>query len=1313
MTSTTPHRSKGEPWYWGTGNEVLDRLGARANGLTSSAARKFLAEHGPNTLKEAKPISPWAIFFAQFNSIVIWILIGAGIVSGLLGEAIDAFAILAIVVLNAVVGFHQEFSAEKSVAALKQMTAPQAKVWRDGAVSLVAAREIVVGDILELESGDVVAADARLLIASSLSCVEAALTGKSDPVDKIAEALNQDNLPLADRENMIFMGTSVATGSGRAVVVATGMQTEIGGIAALIAEADEDKGTPLQQKFESFGRVLLWATLAIIILLFGLGLVRGTKPFDLFLTSVSLAVAALPEGLPAVVTAALSIGVLRMSRRRALVRRLASVETLGSTSVICTDKTGTLTVGQMTVRALFIAGHSYEVTGEGYGPEGETRFEGKMTDERHASPLRQMAEVLIGCNNAHLEWDNGAWRVIGDPTEGALLAAGHKAGVRRDELERDMPKHHEIPFDSERKRHSVVRVLPDGRQRAFINGAPELLLARCAYILSDDGVRPMTEADRDEVAEKNAELAGKALRVLGSAFRDFDPQPTHILTAETVERDLVFVGLAGLYDPPRPEAKDAVARCRAAGIRVVMITGDHPRTALAIARELGIDSGGEALTGTDLDGLTDANLRDLASGISVYARVSAVHKLRIVRAWQANNAVVAMTGDGVNDAPAIKGADVGIAMGLSGTEVSKQASDIIITDDNFATIVAAVEEGRGVYENIRKTIHYLLSGNSGELLLMTICVVIGLPAPLLPIHLLWINLVTDGPPALCLAADRIDPAVMKQRPRPREENIVDRRFLGMMVLTGVLTAGVSFGSYAYGLRFETVDTARTYAFAALVFAELLRAFGARSDTRSIWRMNIGSNLTLLAVVGLSISIQVWSQHNDLLAAFFKTTRVPFRDCLIILAVSATPLIILEILKLVSGRTAGGQQEMPPIEGDAKTSQIPTAPALQNAGTRGAGWRTAVVTFVVIMLAFGGGWILSSLYRDTPIQYRTQTLERGALVRSVKASGVLVAAATVPVSARRTGTIQSLSCDVNMQVKAGQLCGKLDPRTLQEAVDRAKAELSAAKATLANDTTALTAAKAAVARDEKLPKRRARKALAQSREALTRAQSQVKRDEAALAARQAALRAAEIALGSTDLVSPIEGSIVSRSVEVGQKVTPSDRLFLVADLSALRLMAKVDEIDIGAIKPGQTVRLTVEGFVDRDFAGEVAQIDPAPPTSEPAADYNVAIHAPNPDLLLKPGMTARIEIELARREDVVHVPHQALRYALLSAAESGAGAPREGWSPLLILRAGKPMAILVKPGLDDGTSTEIIAGDLRPGDELILGESKDVPGEQQP
>jgi len=890
---------KGNAWHSRSAEEVLIQLGSAATGLSAPEAARRLIANGPNELKEGKPVSPFQIFLAQFKSLIIWVLIAAAVISGLLGEGMDAIAILTIVILNAVIGFYQEFKAEKSIAALKKMTSPHATVQRDGQVASIPASGVVAGDILALEAGDLVAADARLLEAASLKCIESSLTGESQAVAKQADTLGHRDVPLGDRANMVFMGTSVVSGAGRAVVVSTAMNTELGRIAGLIEEAGTETGTPLQKKLDSFGHLLVWATLAIVALLFGLGLLRGIPTFEIFMASVSLAVAAVPEGLPAVVTVALALGVLRMSRRRALVRKLPAVETLGSTTVICTDKTGTLTVGKMTVRSLYVAGQRYGVTGEGYGLDGEVWIEGKKTEAQHAAPLLELATVLLGCNHAHLVQEDGTWNVIGDPTEGALLTAGRKAGGNWERIEQNLPKHHELPFDSDRKRSTVIRRMPDGKLRALINGAPDVLLERCTNIYTTTGVRSITDEDRRAIVTQNDAMAQQALRVLGSAYRDLEHASSADLTAEVVERDLVFVGLSGMYDPPRQEAKEAVAKCRAAGIRVVMITGDHPHTAMAIARELGIASGDDTtLAGLELDQLSDDALRQRAPTVDVYARVTAEHKLRIVRAWKANEAVVAMTGDGVNDAPAIKGADIGIAMGQSGTEVTKQASDIIITDDNFASIVAAVEEGRGIYDNIRKTLQYLLAGNTGELLLMTICVVIGLPTPLLPIHLLWINLVTDGLPALCLATDPIDPDVMTRRPRRRSERITDRGFLGTMALTGCLTAGVSFAVYLYGLKTGTEEMARTMAFATMVFAELLRAFGGRSETKPIWRISLLSNVYLALVVSASFGLQVWSHHNVTLGLFLKTSFLSLTDCFVLLAVGAIPLVVLELVKVM-------------------------------------------------------------------------------------------------------------------------------------------------------------------------------------------------------------------------------------------------------------------------------------------------------------------------------------------------------------------------------------------------------------------------------
>lgn len=897
MSADITGRAACVPWYTRPAEEVLVQLGSSAAGLSTEEAERRLAADGPNALREAARVGVWRIFLVQFKSLIIWVLIAAGIVAGVLGESIDAIAILVIVVLNAIVGFYQEFNAERSIAALKAMAAPMATVWRDGTVTSIAASSIVVGDILGLEAGDLVAADARLMQAASLKCIESALTGESDAVRKHSAALADMNVPLGDRENIVFMGTSVAAGAGQGIVIATAMNTELGRIAGLIESAGGDTNTPLQSKLDSFGRVLVWAALGIVGLLFFLGLLRRTPLFELFMTSISLAVAAVPEGLPAVVTVALSLGVLRMARRRALVRKLAAVETLGSTSVICTDKTGTLTVGQMTVRMLYVAGDRFEVAGEGYGPDGEVRFDGRKAHGEHAKALLELATVLIGCNNAHLVQEDGSWRVVGDPTEGALLTAGLKAGGDSQRLEQEMPKQQTIPFDSDRKRSAVIRRMPDGKLRALVNGAPGPLLQLCTSVYTTAGVRLLTDHDREQILGQTSSMATDSLRVLGSAYRDLDEMGAPF-TAAAVEANLVFVGLAGMYDPPRPEVKNAIARCLAAGIRVVMITGDHPQTAAAIAGELGIRAGDSVVTGAQLDNMSEGDLRKRAPGAGVYARVTAEHKLRIIRALKANDDVVAMTGDGVNDAPALKGADIGVAMGIAGTEVTKQAADMIITDDNFATIVDAVEEGRGIYDNIGKTLQYLLAGNTGELLLMMVCVAIGLPAPLLPIHLLWINLITDGLPALCLAADPIDPDVMSRHPRRRSAPIIDRSFLRMMFFTGALTAGVSFAVYWFALKTGTKESARSYAFAVLVFAELLRSFGARSERKPVWRISLSSNVSLVIVVLVSLALQVLTQHTVVLEIFLKTETVSLPDGFLLLALGTIPSIVLEIVKVV-------------------------------------------------------------------------------------------------------------------------------------------------------------------------------------------------------------------------------------------------------------------------------------------------------------------------------------------------------------------------------------------------------------------------------
>ncbi len=916
-------------WHDQDTAQVLASLGSSPDGLTTAESASRLADNGPNVLAAGPRVHPLRILAAQFSGLIIWILIGAGALSLALGERVDAAAIAAIVLLNAAIGFYQEFSAERSIAALQELTAPRATVRRDGATIVVAAMDIVVGDVLHLEAGDLIAADARLLSVSSLTCVEAALTGESAPTTKQAETLPDATLGIGDRDNMVFLGTSVAAGAGEAVVVSVAMETELGRIAGLLQSAGADRDTPFQQKLNAFARVLVWGALGVVVLLLLLGVMRGTPWLELVMTSVSLAVAAVPEGLPAVVTVSLSLGAMRMARQRALVRKLAAVETLGSTSVICTDKTGTLTVGEMTVRELRVSGEQFSVTGEGYGPAGAVERHDAIATASAASteqsePLRELLTILVGCNSARLAEVDGVWSTVGDPTEGALLAAGVKAGVTRAALDEAMPERRVHPFDSERKRSSSIRAHGNDGCRALVKGAPGVLLERCTHIRAADGVRPITAHDHKHVLAQVAKMASSALRVLAGAYRDVSESMADALSADEIERELVFVGLVGMYDPPRAEAKAAIATCHRAGIRVVMITGDHAETAAAIARELGVKTHGDPVSGTQLDALTDDALRATVLTTSVFARVSAEHKLRIVRALKGSDAVVAMTGDGVNDAPALKGADIGIAMGRAGTEVTKQAADMIITDDNFATIVLAVEEGRGIYDNIRKTLQYLLAGNTGELTLMLACVLIGMPAPLLPIHLLWINLVTDGIPAFCLATDAIDDDVMSRAPRRRAERITSGRFVPTMVITGMLTAGVALTVFIVALQRGDLAYARSAAFAVLVFGELLRAFGARSAQKPLWRIRPLINPALLAVVVLSIGVQFLSQHSVSFGRVLKTTPLPFSDGALLLALGAIPLVLLEVLKLVwPYRSSSSSSSSPPAS--AVAAAAPPSP----------------------------------------------------------------------------------------------------------------------------------------------------------------------------------------------------------------------------------------------------------------------------------------------------------------------------------------------------------------------------------------------------
>jgi Ca2+-transporting ATPase len=870
-----------------------------ARGLAAAEAARRLARDGPNALAESAGPTWLALVAAQFRSVVIWVLIGAAAVSIALGDRLDGAAILAIVVLNAAIGFLQEFRAERALAALARLTAPQARVVRDGRPLEVPAREVVRGDLLALEAGDLVAADARLVETSRLETDEASLTGESQPVAK-DPAPTAPATPLAERTSMIFLGTTVATGAGRALVVATGMETELGRIARMLETAGR-ADTPLQRRLDAVGRRLLWACLAIVLVVFLLGLGRGDPLFELFVAAVSLAVAAIPEGLPAVVTIALALGVERMARRRALVRRLPAVETLGSTSVICTDKTGTLTLAQMTARRVVTADGIFAVSGEGWSPEGAVFADGAERAAADDPVLGELLRAAVACSDAELTTLEDRPAVVGDPTEAALVVLAAKGGVHRDDVARALPRVATLPFDSERRRMTVV-CRRDGRPWAFVKGAPETILARCTHERTARGAVPLGPERRAGLLEANALLAAEALRVLAVAERPLDAFPTDA----DVERDLTLLGLIGLQDPPRPEVREAIERCRRAGIRTVMITGDHPATARAVARELGLLAhGDEAVTGTDLDRIDDGALAARVERIAVYARTTAEHKLRIVRAWKARGAVVAMTGDGVNDAPALKEASIGVAMGRTGTAVTREAADMVITDDDFGSIVAAVEEGRGIWDNVVKTLGYLLAGNTGELGVMLLASLAGQPLPLLPIQLLWINLVTDGLPALALATDPIDAGVLDRPPRPPRAPVLGRGVLASIALAGALATAAAFAAFTWELAAGApLGSARNAAFAVLVFAQLLLPFGWRHARRTVAEVGLLSNLRLLAVVAVTFGLQLAIHEVPAMGRVFAAEPLSLPHALAWGALAAVPLAGLEAQKLLRRLRAG-------------------------------------------------------------------------------------------------------------------------------------------------------------------------------------------------------------------------------------------------------------------------------------------------------------------------------------------------------------------------------------------------------------------------
>ena len=919
MTEATSSHKRA--WHAMDVKTVLETLQTNAQrGLTSAEAQQRLSRYGYNELQEKPPVSFWSLLWAQLTGFVVVILLVAAVISMAMGDWIEAVVILLIVVLNAAIGVIQESRAEAALDALKKMAAPEAHVLRDGAKVTVPARELVPGDIVLLEAGSIIPADVRFIESANLRVEEASLTGESVPVNKAADLVLPPDAGLGDRRNLGYMSTTVTYGRARAVVVETGMQTEMGHIATMLQDVENEQ-TPLQIKLDEVGKTLGIGSLAICALVF---LVSVGRPWltgqtltledvaNFFMIAVSLAIAAVPEGLPAVVTVCLALGMNEMVKRHALIRRLPAVETLGSATVICSDKTGTLTQNQMTVTRVWTLEHAYTVTGKGYEPHGDFLLGEELIDPAAHCELR--SALLIGtlCNDASLEREAGQVRMVGDPTEGALVTVAEKARYVQTELAQSFPRRAEIPFDSERKRMTTIHqvdasaALPCWQEMpyiAMVKGAPDLVLARCTQMLTALGPRPMDGATRQRIINANTEMAAQELRVLAMAYRPLDEIPADPQPGE-VERDLVFVGLMGMIDPARPEVIPAVRKAQGAGLRTVMVTGDYATTAAAIASEIGIlQPGHKVISGAELEAMSDAQLHEVIDQTDVFARVAPHHKVRIVEALRSRNHVVAMTGDGVNDAPALKRADIGVAMGITGTDVSKQAADMVLTDDNYVSIVSAIEQGRIIYSNIRKFVYFLLSCNMAEIATLFLAALFGWAPPLTAIQLLWLNLLSDGAPALALGLEKGDPDIMDRPPRSPDEPVINREMLsGVAIQTVAITTAVLF-AYLQGLKHAVasgrpqIATAQTFAFITLIISELLRAYTSRSERYPLLKLGVFSNKWMQYAVGFSLILALIVVYVPFLRLIFGTVVLTWADWGIILPLTLIPSVAAEIRKM--------------------------------------------------------------------------------------------------------------------------------------------------------------------------------------------------------------------------------------------------------------------------------------------------------------------------------------------------------------------------------------------------------------------------------
>lgn len=1201
-----------------------------AKGLNPDEAMRRLEKYGLNRLPEGAKRGPFARFLLQFDNILVYVLLAAGFVKLMLGLWLDASIITGVVVLNAVLGFIQEGKAEQALDSIRNMLSAEARTLRGGQTCIVHAEDLVPGDIVLLESGDKVPADLRLVDVKNFRTEEAALTGESVPADK-AIAPVAENSTVGDRDNMAFSGTLVISGRAAGVVVATGAETELGHINQMLSAVNTLE-TPLLRQIKEFGHTIAKVIGIVSVLVFAYGRWVRALPFvEAFQAVVGIAVSVIPEGLPALITITLAIGVQRMAQRNAIIRRLPAVETLGSVSRICSDKTGTLTLMEMMVASVVTSESSYRVTGDGYANEGEVRRESGSAGQDPA--LRHMAQVSVHCNDAELRKTDGTWKVEGDPTEAALYPFAAKLGLDRQAEKEGLPRMDAIPFESEHKFMATLHSTSDGGQVLFVKGAPEVILEHCTLQETDGGPVAL---QRQYWTEASDRLAAQGERVLALAWLPKPGLQARSLGPADLPRQLVLLGLVGLMDPPRKEAIEAVTECHNGGIRVTMITGDHKITAAAIAKMLGIGDGKTAVAGAEIEEMNDSALRERVREVDVFARASPEHKLRLVKAIQDNGQIVAMTGDGVNDAPALKRADIGVAMGIKGTEVTKEAAAMVLADDNFASITAAVREGRTVYNNIEKALLFMLPTNVAQALVILVAIIVGFTLPITAPQILWVNMVTSVALGLIISFEPHESDVMQRPPRMVSRPLLDSFAVWRVVFVGLALLALTLGAFFWMKSQGAADElARAVAVNALVIGQVFYLLNSRYKTESSFsiRAHLGNRYLPLGV-GAVVLLQILFTYAPPVQRLFGTASVPSHvwpwlflgGFLFFLVVEAEKFVIRLRRSSLGGSPAigsSGQRPTPPL---AIIAPPPSAPGR----LRGASWSAwQGLIGAVAVLGLVGGEVYSFLRQRDGGGYIEEVAERSAMAHSISATGT-IDVQTKALKALVSGKIEKLHCEPGAKVQAGQLCATIDPRPYQLALDRQKSLLAAAQLQRDKDAAALARAKTEFEHKQTLvgPAAASRAALARFRSDFERARADAEASEVARTRSQAAFEAAQSNLGLTAVLSPTDGTVLSRGAEIGQWVDPGkdQPLFVIALGSApLRISASVDPKDMGSIKPGDPASFTVEEIPGRVFSGTVMDIPNSSQLSQDVQSYEVIITATNSNHSLTPGMRAHVTI----------------------------------------------------------------------------------------